>query len=196
MPDRILDAARAIFGARGYANTTLKSVAAAAGVAPTVIASAYRNKEALFAAAMRLPFDPAQAFPALVAQGVDGLGERLVRMWLQLMDDPEVRRDLSAMANGGVSAVSSASSSPGTGLAQARGLVDYVQQVLVDPVAALLGVPDARTRAVLVASMLGGMVGVRYLLRLEPIASASTEEIVALYAPGIQRVLDPTIPLR
>ena len=47
------DAARAdgaLFDARGYAGTTVKSVAAAAGVAPTVVSSLYRNKEALFAA--------------------------------------------------------------------------------------------------------------------------------------------------
>lgn len=189
MPDRILDAARMLFGARGYAGTTLKSVAAAAGVAPTVITSAYRNKEALFAAAMRLPFDPAQAFPMLVAQGVDGLGERLVRTWLQLMDDPEVRRDLAGLAG---------SSGPEAGptVAQAMGFVDYLQKSLIDPVASLLGVPDARLRAVLVTSILGGMVGARYVLRLEPLASASTDDVVALFAPGIQRALDPTIPLR
>lgn len=191
MPDRILDAARMLFGARGYASTTVKSVAAAAGVAPTVISSLYRNKESLFAAALRLPFDPAQAFPLLIAQGIDGLGERLVRMSLSLMDDPEVRRDLAAAA-AGPGAGSDASSL----IEQTRGLVDYLQEVLVDPLANLLGVPDARMRASLITASLGGMVGVRYVLRIEPLASASTDDVVAMVAPSIQRLLDPTIPLR
>lgn len=190
MPDRILDAARAIFDSRGYASTTMKSVAAAAGVAPTVLASLYRNKEALFSAALRLPFDPAQAFPQLIAQGVDGLGERLVRTTLALMDDPEVRRDIAAASGVG---------GDGTGapslIEQTRGMVDYLQEVLVDPIAMLLGVPDARMRAALITASLGGMIGVRSVLKLEPLASASTDQVVAMFAPGIQRLLDPTIPI-
>ena len=63
----VLQAARFAFASRGYASTTMKSVAAAAGVAPGVVKSLYTNKERLFAAAMRLPFDPGQAVPELIA---------------------------------------------------------------------------------------------------------------------------------
>lgn len=189
MPDRILDAARALFGARGYAGTTMKSVAAAAGVAPTVVSSLYRNKEALFAAAMRLPFDPGQAMPMLVAQGIDGLGERLVRSTVQLLDDPAVRADLAALSTGAAGAA-------GADLAmQARSAIDALQEALVDPIAALLGVPDARLRATLITASLAGMAGMRYVLRIEPLASASPEQVVALLGPGIQRLLDPTSAL-
>ncbi len=69
----------------------MKSVAAAAGVAPDVVKSLYDNKERLFAAAMRLPFDPGQAVPELIAPGLDGMGDRLVRMTLTLMGDEQVR---------------------------------------------------------------------------------------------------------
>ena len=75
----MLHAARTAFAARGYTHTTVKSVAAAAGVAPGVVTSLYRNKERLFAAAMRLPFDPATAVPEMIAPGLDGMGDRLVR---------------------------------------------------------------------------------------------------------------------
>ncbi len=51
----VIKAAREAFLASGYARTTVKSIAAAAGVAPTVITNLYNNKEALFAAAMALP---------------------------------------------------------------------------------------------------------------------------------------------
>ena len=110
---------------------------------------------------------------------------------LQVMDDPEVRRDLAAAAAG-----PGAGSESSSLLEQTRGLVDYLQQVLVDPLANLLGVPDARMRASLITASLGGMVGVRYVLRIEPLASASTDDVVAMFAPSIQRLLDPTIPLR
>jgi AcrR family transcriptional regulator len=188
MPDRILDAARALFHARGYAGTTMKSVAAAAGVAPTVVSSLYRNKEALFAAALRLPFDPGQAMPALIAQGIDGLGERLVRTTVQLLDDPAVRADLAALSGGAADAAS------GDLVVQVRSAVDVLQETLVDPIASLLGVPDARLRATLITASLAGMAGMRYVLRIEPLASAPAEQIVAMLGPGIQRLLDPTVP--
>ena len=75
----IVGVARSMFLNSGYARTTIKSIAAAAGVAPTVVSNLYANKEALFAAAMSFPSDPQKAIPALVAPGIHGMGERLVR---------------------------------------------------------------------------------------------------------------------
>lgn len=190
MADRILEAARALFAARGYAQTTMKSVAAAAGVAPTVVSSLFRNKEALFAAALRLPFDPGQAMPALIAQGVDGLGERLVRTALELLDDPAVRADLAGLSGGAAGAVSA------DVVMQVRNIVDVLQETLVDPIAAVLGVPDARLRATLITASLAGMVGMRYVAGVEPLASAPAEQIIAMLGPGIQRLLDPSVAVR
>jgi AcrR family transcriptional regulator len=208
--DGILDAARAVFGARGYASSTVKSIAAAAGVTPGIVTSLYNNKEQLFAAAMRLPFDPVQAIPRLIAPGLDGMGDRLVRMSLTLMDDPAVRGDATSLMKKGAraagaatmaGAAAGASSAAGGGAdsrsteAQVRALIEYVQSAYVDPLASVLGVPDARMRAALITASLGGMIGARYVLKLEPLASASTEEVAALFAPGIQRLLDPTRPV-
>ena len=90
-------AARAIFERRGYASVTVKSIAVAAGVGPTVLSSYYRNKAELFAAVMDLPFDPTSAIPRLVAPGLDGLGERLVRLALQAAQDEQLRDDVGAV---------------------------------------------------------------------------------------------------
>ena len=217
--DGILDAARAVFGARGYASTTVKSIAAAAGVTPGIVTSLYNNKEQLFAAAMRLPFDPAQSIPRLIAPGLDGMGDRLVRMSLSLMDDPAVRGDVTSLMKKGARAAgtatmagaAAAASSPSAAAggaaasnqtggstqsrsteAQVRALIEYVQSAYVDPLASVLGVPDARMRAALITASIGGMIGARYVLKLEPLASASVDEVAALFAPGIQRLLDPT----
>ena len=88
---QVLDAARAAYAKRGYVETTVKGVAAAAGVAPDVVRRYYANREALFAAAMRLPVDPATSIAQLLAPGIDGLGERMVRVTLRMLDDPETR---------------------------------------------------------------------------------------------------------
>lgn len=190
--DAILDSARTIFGLRGYASTTVKSVAAAAQVAPGIVSSLYRNKEQLFAAALRLPFDPSEAVPRLISPGLDGMGERLVRMTLSLMEDTDVRRDL---ANATLAVKDS-----GTDRTQAveqavRTISEYLQVAVVDRIVSALGMPDARMRAALVTSLLGGMAGTRYVLRVEPLASASHDQLVALFAPMVQQVLDPTRPL-
>lgn len=183
----VLEAARAVFRSRGYASTTVNAVAAAANVAPGVITSLYRNREALIAAALNLPFDPSSAIPRIIAPGLDGMGERLVRLALVVMDDPHVRRDGKAASSGVQSVVGSAE--------RVTALIDVLQSSVVDSIAQAMGVPDARMRAALISATLAGLATTRVVLRLEPLASADEDTIVAALAPTIQRYLDPTIPL-
>lgn len=183
--DAVLDSARAAFHARGYVRTSMKGVAAAAGVAPEVVTRYWNSKESLFAAAMRLPFDPASAVPELVAPGLDGMGERLTRATLDLLADEESRNDFIALFQAGASATKAA-----------RGMQDYVERSIVDRLVRTLGVPDARLRVNLIVSYLMGIATTRYVVRLEPIASMPEDDLVKLVAPTIQNWLDPTKPLR
>jgi len=180
----ILDAARLAFSSRGYASTTVKSVAVAAGVAPAVVKSLYDNKEQLFAAAMQLPVNPAQAIPALFAQGLDGMGDRIVRLALTMMAEDRVRSDVSGVVQ----------SSPRVEKS-ARAIAEFMHLSLVDSLVTAIGVPDARMRVSLISSHLTGLAVTRYVFRLEPLASASDNEIVSIYGPLIQDLLDPTRPL-
>ena len=182
----ILGAARLVLGARGYANTTIKTVAAAAGVAPGVVRSLYTNKEQLLAAALRVPFDPAGSIPKLIAPGLDGMGERLVRLTLQLSSDEQVRKDATNLMQ---------SARTSTSIDQLRGLTEFLQATLLDRLVEAMGVPDARMRGALITAYLAGVAATRSMLNIEPLASATDEVIVALVAPTIQRLLDPTQPL-
>lgn len=190
----VLQAARLAFASRGYAGTTMKSVAVAAGVAPDVLRSLYRNKERLFSAAMRLPFDPAAAVPELIAPGLDGMGRRLVTMVLTLMDDEQVQADLARLlATGGPAAgAAGAAVASAPPLREIQAMTEYLSSAVIDPAVSALGVPDARLRASLITSHLLGMATTRYLLRLEPLASASADDVVRLVGPAIQDLLDPT----
>ena len=181
-------AARAVFERRGYASATVKSIAAAAGVGPSVLSSYYRNKAELFAAVMDLPFDPAKAIPRLVAPGLDGLGERLVRMALHAAENEQLREDVGSIAP---SIPNAMSSTPG-GI---RAVWEFVTGEVVDQVLIRAGIPDARMRGALITSYLGGIVMARYGLAVEPLASASEDQVVGLVAPTIQTLLDPTKPL-
>lgn len=196
----VLQAARLAFASRGYAKTTVKGVAAAAGVAPGVVKSLYANKERLFVAALRLPFDPAQAVPELIAPGLDGMGDRLVRMVLTLMGDEKVRTDLAAMlaSDSATSASVKAartvipSEDSAAVVEQMRFVSEYLQSSVLDRVVAAVGVPDARMRVAVISSYLVGIAVSRYLLRIEPLASATDDEVVAMVGPTIQVLLDPT----
>jgi AcrR family transcriptional regulator len=179
----VLEAARAAYARRGYVNTTVKGVAAAAGVAPDVVRRYYANREALFAAAMRLPVDPATSVAQLLAPGIDGLGERLVRVTLRMLDDPETREQLAAMVRDGAGASKATAS-----------LREFLESAVVDRVASALRVPDARMRVTLATSYLVGVAVSRYVLRIEPLASATEDEIVLLVAPAVQAALTGPAP--
>ena len=180
---QVLEAARAAYAARGYLNTTIKGVAAAAGVAPDVVRRYYDNREALFAAAMRLPADPATSIAQLLAPGIDGLGERLVRVTLRMLDDPETRDQLAEMARAGAGATKATAS-----------IREFFESAVIDRVVGFLGVPDARMRVTLAMSYLIGVATSRYVLRVEPLASATEDEIVAMVAPAIQAALTTPAP--
>jgi len=186
----VLNAALAAFASRGYAVTTVKSVAAAAGVAPAVVKSLYANKERLFTAAMRLPFDPADAVPELLAPGLEGMGERLVRLTLALVSDDAVRRDLVRVLRSDAAA---GAAIDGSAVDQVRAMTEFMSASVLDRVVAALGVPDARLRGSVISSYLMGIVMSRYVVKMEPLASASDDEIVAMVAPAVQALLDPTV---
>ena len=186
----VLNAARAAFASRGYAVTTVKSVAAAAGVAPAVVKSLYANKERLFTAAMRLPFDPADAVPELLAPGLEGMGERLVRLTLALVSDDAVRRDLVRVLRSDAAA---GAATDGSSVDQLRAMTEFMSASVLDRAVAALGVPDARLRGSVVSSYLMGIVMSRYVVKMEPLASASDDDIVAMVGPAVQALLDPTV---
>jgi AcrR family transcriptional regulator len=182
--DALLEVARDIVAKRGYLGLTMRTASAAAGITPEVARRYYRNRDSLFAAAMRLPADPVSAIPALIAPGIEGMGERLVRFTLDTLKDPEARRDLMSLARTGVHAGQAVT-----------GLQEFIEVGVVDRVAGAIGVPDARMRSALITSYLMGVAIMRYGVRLEPLASASDEEVVRMVAPVIQDLLDPRRPI-
>lgn len=180
----VVDTARAMFRARGYVGTTMRGVAAAAGLAPEVVRRYYDNKETLFAAVLQLPTDPATAVPRLLAPGLDGMGERLARFVLDDLGDPRTREGLVTMLQSGAAAGR-----------MAGPVAEFLQEAVVDRVVRAIGVPDARLRVNLITSFLLGVAVSRFMLNLEPIASMSEDDLIQVIAPTIQEWLTPTRPL-
>jgi AcrR family transcriptional regulator len=151
-------------------------VAADADVDPALVHYYFATKDGLFAAAMQLPLRPAEVIGPLVAEGIDGLGERLVRRLLEVWDQPSNQAALLAIVQG-------ASGHPGA----AAALREFIGAEIVGRVAAVAG---DRLRATLVASQIMGLIAARYIARVEPLASLPADEVVPLVAPTLQRYLD------
>lgn len=176
--EAILRAARARFAAQGYAATRMRDVAADAAVDPALVSYHFGNKDGLFAAAMALKVNPATLLEQAVAGPVDTLGERLVRLVLELWGDPRSAQPLAAL-------VRSAASHEQAAL-MLRG---FVEQELAGRVAAVLDDPQADLRAALTGSQLIGLAIARYVVGVRPLAGADVEDVVAAVAPNLQRYL-------
>lgn len=68
-------------------------------------------------------------------------------------------------------------------------LRSFVEARIIGPISRRVGTPDAPLRASLAASQVVGLALARYLVRVEPLASADPEELVRRVAPTIQRYL-------
>ena len=178
----ILDAARTCFAERGYDRATIRDIAAAAGVDPALLHHHFGTKHDLFLAAMRLPVDPTDIVRGILAGDPDQLGARVVGTFLTVWDSP-AGGVLAGMVR---SAVSHEPSS--------RMLSEFMASSVLAPVVKELGVDDAKLRVTYVASQLFGLALARYVLRLEPLASAKRDRVVSDIAPTIQRYL--TEPFR
>ncbi|WP_028649594.1 TetR/AcrR family transcriptional regulator [Nocardiopsis sp. CNT312] len=181
--EAILAAAREQFAAKGYTGTTFRGIAAQAGVDPALVRHFYGTKDQLFAASMHIPTEVfADVESALLTGGPHGLGERLARTYLGLWDDPATAAPLAALVR--------------TALTTDQGadlLRNFLQGRLLEKVTPALDQDRPRLRAELAVSHLIGTALARYVLRVEPIASLETDELVAVLAPALQRYLTGTI---
>ncbi|NHC44208.1 TetR/AcrR family transcriptional regulator [Motilibacter aurantiacus] len=179
--DRILGAARSEFAAKGYDKASLRGIARAAEVDPALVHHYFAGKEQVFVAAMRLPFDPALALPEVLAGPPEGLGERVARFFLGVWSEPATREPLLGL----LSAATSSEAAAGM-------LREFVTGSLLARVADASPIadhPDRRLRVEAGAAQLLGVALLRHVVRVEPLASAPEEDVVALVAPTLQRYL-------
>jgi AcrR family transcriptional regulator len=177
--DRILAAAREEFSERGYEKTSVRGIAKAAGVDSALVHHYFGTKEQVFEAAIAVAFAPALNAPNAVAEGpLEGVGERLTRFVLGVWENPTTRTPLLAILRSAVNNETAA--------AVFRRLV---ASQLLRRIAAQVDLPDAELRAELAAAQIVGTAMMRYVIKLEPVASADLEQIIARVAPVVQHHL-------
>jgi AcrR family transcriptional regulator len=177
--DAILGAARRRFAEAGYDATTLRAVAADAGVDPAVVVHFFGSKEGLFRAAVGWPFDPSAVVARLVAGGPEDLAARAAGAFLGVWEDPATQAPLLALLRSAMTHEGSAAL-----------LREFAVRRLVGQVAGVLEGPEAELRVELAVAQLLGVALLRHALRVEPLASARVDELVELLAPALGRYLD------
>jgi AcrR family transcriptional regulator len=174
----IIEAARAGFAEAGFDRATIRGIAEDAGVDPALVHHYFGTKEDLFVAAMDLPVNPGVLAEGVLAEGLEGAGARLVRTFLSVWDSPPGRDILVGLIRTAV-----------TNERAAAMLREFVRRALLERVASAIGEPDGELRAAAIGSHMVGMAMLRYVIGLEPLASASIDEVTALLAPRIQSYL-------
>ena len=178
----LLDAARVVFAERGYDGATVRAIAERAGVDPAMVNHWFGGKEPLFVAALDLPVDPAAALSEVLPGDPEHLAERILSRFLQTWDATGAAQ-LSALIQ------SIASHDAAAGL-----LREFITRVLVGKVLAVVAPDRPELRATLCGTQMFGLAFVRYVLKVEPLASADHATVIAAVAPNLQRYLTGPLP--
>jgi AcrR family transcriptional regulator len=181
----VLAAARTAFAERGFDGATIRGIATAAGVDPALVHHYFGNKDKLFLAAVEAPANPADLLPEVLAGGREDLGENIVRLLLRVWDGP--------MQPAALALVRSAVGNEWT----AKLLREFLVSQVLRRVMGTLDLPvrEREARGGLAASQLIGLVMARYVLKVEPIASASPQSLIAAIGPNVQRYLTGDVEL-
>ena len=182
--DAILSAARSAFAEKGFDGASIRQIAGAAGVDPALVHHYFGTKEKLFLATINLPINPAEVVPKAMAGPRAEVGQRLVALVLSVWDSP--------VGTAAVALLRSAMSNEWT----ARLLREFVVTQVLRRAVLELGMhgEEATMRAALVASQIAGLAVTRYVFKVEPVASAPPEHLVAAIGPTVQRYLTEPLP--
>lgn len=173
----LVDAAREVFAERGYNDATVRAIASRAGVDAAMVNHWFGGKEALFTAAVQIPVDPAQLLEHVLAGPREQIAERLLRLFLTTWDEAGGRAFAAVVRS--VAAHESA----------VRMLREFVTTVVFGPLARELDLDRPELRAALCGSQMVGLGVARYVVQLEPLATAEHDTVVAAVAPNLQRYL-------
>lgn len=178
----LLAAALDVFAEQGFAGATVRTIATRAGVDPAMVNHWFGGKRGLFLAAIQAPFDPTELVEQAISDDPDTVAERIVRSFVTAWDAHRSR----------FKALVQSVTSQDTAAAAMR---EFVIDVVIRRVTTTIGADQIEWRISLCASQLVGLGLARYVLRLEPMASADVETVVATVAPTLQRYLTGPIKL-
>lgn len=171
----ILRSARKLFARHGFRGTTTRAIAQDAQVDPALIYHYYGSKEGLFATATNDGLERS----AILAQAMDPelgtAGERLIKGFLRVWDDPSAREPMLAIVRSALT-------------------YDDAVALISDPrvishIVRVKATSQHELRTALIGSVVIGVLVMRYVFRIEPLASLSPDAIATILGPVVDRCL-------
>ena len=170
----ILEVARRLFAAHGFERTTVRAVAAQAGIDPSMVMRYFGSKEGLFAAAATSHLQVPDLGPVAASKRGECMVRHFVDRWERNPEDDSLVFLLrTAVTNSDV----------------AQQLQVNFNRLITEPVAAI-GLDQADRRGALIGTQLLGLALCRYVLGLQPITGAAVEDVIADIAPSVQLQLE------
>ncbi|MFJ7213666.1 TetR family transcriptional regulator [Amycolatopsis sp. NPDC098790] len=178
----VLDAARRRFATDGFKGTTIRAVAADAGVNVALVMQYFRSKDELFGAVMSISADALARIADAFGGPVESVGERVIRAYLAVWEGDQPDADaLRAMLHGVI-----------TNEQANTQLREFIESRLSEDVRHLgLDSHDAAVRVALATSMLIGITVGRQIVQVAALVGEEREAIVRRVGPALQAVLAP-----
>ena len=173
--DAILAAARSQFGARGFEATTIRSVAAEAGIHPSMVMRYYTSKDGLFDAAIDVDLNlpDLEQVPARRRGAV--LARHLVERWEGQQADEGLILLLRSLATNPAAAARARAVFAGQ-------VLRLVERIVPDPA-------EAPVRAAMVSSQVLGVALCRYVVKIPPLADMAPDTLVTTLSSPLQHHL-------
>src|SRR3954453_2892821 len=172
----ILEAARELFAEHGFERTTIRAVAAKAGIDPALVMQYYGNKEGLFAASARWHVDHKRIATAALGD----IATTALTDVFEGFEDADKRDGAIALLRNCLTHDSA--------LEVVRDEVMCETQAMI---AKTIGGPDAELRAALLGSTVMGLILGRSLLQLPALQAASPDDIKRLLTPVLEQIVTP-----
>jgi AcrR family transcriptional regulator len=173
----LVDAAKAEFTEHGFDGATVRAIAEHAGVDSAMVNHWFGGKDELFVAALDIPVNPGE----IISRALDGdpehTAERILRTFLCVWD-----------INGGGPLVALIRSIAGHATA-AQMMREFIGGAIFGRIASAVAPDRPELRAALCSSQIVGLGMTRYVILLEPLASADHDTVIATIAPNLQRYL-------
>ncbi len=181
--ERILASARELFSRNGIDKTSIRAIAADAGVDAALVHHYFGTKTQLFAAAIHIPIDPMTVIGRLKEVPVEQIGHTLPSILLPLWD--------SDIGKGFVATLRSILAGNDVSLVRS-----FLQEIIIGEIGPRVDNPpgSSRVRIQFVASQLVGVAMARYILELDPFATLPANQIAETIAPTLQRYLTGDLP--
>jgi AcrR family transcriptional regulator len=165
---RIAAAARDLFLRHGYRGTTMRAIAAQAGVDQALLSYHFGSKHGLFSESMQLKCGQSLAVSQAFAGDPANLPERLLDALADLSSlEPTLTHDEEAMAV----------------------FREFLENELLGRIAEFIGGPRATEHAAAAVAVLGGLIFTRYLNPLRPLAEVDPSTIRRILGPPLRAAL-------